>query len=134
MTRYRDGYRNGMQKYDFSLKSISRVLILLLAPFFAYTLGLFPLLWSLVFVLGYLNLGNILHLLFFSGFLVVLFFLFIVIETFIPGLFIRLLRIRVAEGTYGISILDWNFFKYSLFYALYRLSLKLSNVLPLRLL
>jgi len=120
-----------MQKYDFSLKSISRVLVLLLVPFIAYTLGLFPLLWSVVFVLGYLTLGNILHLLFFSGFLVILFFLFIVIETFIPGLFIRLLRLRIAEGEYDISILDWNFFKYSLFFALYRPSLKLTNILPL---
>ncbi len=131
MARYRDGYRGGNQKYDFSAKSISRAMVLLLLPFLAYTLGLFPLLWSVVFILGYLNLGSILHLLFFSGFLVVLFFLFIVLETFIPGLFIRLLRLRVSEGDYDISILDWNFFKYALFFALYRPSLKLTNILPL---
>lgn len=131
MAHYRDGHLGGMQKYDFSLKSISRGLILFLTPLLAYTLGLFPLLWSLIRVLGYLNLGNILHVLLFSGFLVILFFLFIVIETFLPGLFIRLLRLRVDEGVYDVSILDWNFFKYTLFFALYRPSLKLINVLPL---
>jgi acetyltransferase-like isoleucine patch superfamily enzyme len=131
MAHYRDGYQGGEQKYDFSLKSISRGLILFLIPLLAYTLGLFPLLWSLLLVLGYLNLGNILHILLFSGFLVILFFLFIIIETFLPGLFIRLLRLRVDEGVYEISILDWNFFKYTLFFALYRPSLKLIGILPL---
>jgi acetyltransferase-like isoleucine patch superfamily enzyme len=131
MARYRDGYQGGVQKYDFSLKSISRGLVLFLIPLLAYTLGLFPLLWSFFFILGHLNLGNILHVLIFSGFFVVLFFLFIILETFIPGLFIRLLRLRVDEGTYEISILDWNFFKYTLFFALYRPSLKLISVLPL---
>jgi len=131
MGQSQDGYQGGIQKYDFSLKSISRGVVLVLVPFIAYTLGLFPLLWSIVFVLRYLTLGNILHLLFFSGFLVVVSFLFIVTETFIPGLFIRLLRLRVAEGAYDISILDWNFFKYSLFFTLYRPSLKLITALPL---
>jgi acetyltransferase-like isoleucine patch superfamily enzyme len=131
MAQYRDGYQKGMQKYDFSLKSISRGLVLLFTPIIAYTLGLFPLLWSFVFVLGYLNLGNVLHVFIFSGFLVVLFFLFIIIETFIPGLFIRLLRLRVDEGVYDFSILDWNFFKYTLYFVLYRPSLKLIGILPL---
>jgi acetyltransferase-like isoleucine patch superfamily enzyme len=131
MTHYRDGYQGGPQKYDFSLKSISRGLVLFLIPLLAYTLGLFPLLWSLFVVFGYLNSGTILHIFIFSGFLVVLFFLFIVLETFIPGLFIRLLRLRVDEGVYDISILDWNFFKYTLYFALYRPSLKLIGVLPL---
>jgi acetyltransferase-like isoleucine patch superfamily enzyme len=131
MAHYRDGHQGGLQKYDFSLKSLSRGLILFLTPLLAYTLGLFPILWSLIWVLGYLNLGNILHVLLFSGFLVILFFLFIIIETFVPGLFIRLLRLRVDEGVYDVSILDWNFFKYTLFFVLYRPSLKLINVLPL---
>jgi acetyltransferase-like isoleucine patch superfamily enzyme len=131
MARYRDGYRGGMQKYDFSLKSLSRGLALLLLPLLAYTIGLFPLLWLFLFVLGHLDLGNLLHLLLFSGFIVILFFLLIIIETFLPGLFIRLLRIRVDEGEYDITILDWNFFKYTLFFVLYRPSLKLISILPL---
>jgi acetyltransferase-like isoleucine patch superfamily enzyme len=131
MIQYRDGFQGGVQKYDFSIKSISRGLILLLMPIFAYTIGLFPLILSFLTVLEYLNLSNILHLFIFSGFLVVLFFLFIIIETFIPGLFIRLLRLRVDEGVYDISIRDWNFFKYSLYFTLYRPSLKLIGIFPL---
>jgi acetyltransferase-like isoleucine patch superfamily enzyme len=131
MARYRDGFQGGRPKYDFSLKSLSRGLALLLTPMVAYTIGLVPLVWSFLFVLRLLNLGNIVHVVFFSGFLVVWFFLFIVVETFIPGLFIRLLRIRVAEGVYDITILDWNFFKHTLFFVLYRPSLKLIGLMPL---
>ncbi len=131
MAQYRDGYKGGIQKYDFSLRSIIRGLCLLVVPIIAYTIGLFPLLWTFLLVLGYINPNNIIHVFFFSGFLVILFFLFIIIETFIPGLFIRFLRLKVDEGEYDISILDWNFFKYSLYFMLYRPSLKLIGVLPL---
>jgi len=131
MARYRDGYKGGIQKYDFSLKSISRGLLLLLVPIIAYTIGLFPLLWSLLFVLNFLNLASILHVFVFSGFLVVFFFLFVIFETFIPGFFIKILCLKVDEGVYDISILDWNFFKYSLYFVLYRPSYKLIGVFPL---
>ncbi len=131
MTRYCDGFQGGVQKYDFSMKSISRGLILFLTPIIVYTIGLFPLIWSFLFVLEYLNLGNILHIFIFSWFLVILFFLFIIFETFIPGLFIRLFRLRVDEGVYDMSIIDWNFFIYSLYFVLYRPSLKLISILPL---
>ena len=131
MTRYRDGFKGGREKYDFSLKSISRGLLLLLVPIFAYTIGLFPLVWLFMLVIQYLNLSLVLHIFIFSGFLVILFFLFIILETFIPGLFIRIFRIKFDEGEYEISILDWNFFKYSLYFVLYRPSLKLISILPL---
>jgi len=131
MARYRDGYKGGIQKYDFSLKSVSRGLLLLLIPIIAYTIGLFPLIWFFLFVFNFLNLSLILHIFLFSGFLVILFFLFIIIETFIPGLFIKILRLKIDEGEYEISILDWNFFKYSLYFVLYRPSLKLIGILPL---
>jgi len=131
MAQYRDGYKGGIQKYDFSLKSVSRGILLLLVPIIAYTIGLFPLVWLFLFILSFLNLSLILHVFLFSGFLVILFFLFIIIETFIPGLFIRFLRLKIDEGEYEISILDWNFFKYSLYFVLYRPSLKLIGILPL---
>jgi acetyltransferase-like isoleucine patch superfamily enzyme len=131
MAHYRDGYKGGAQKYDFSLKSISRGLALLITPIFAYLIGLFPLVWLFLYVLKLVSLSNIIHLFFFSGFMIIWFFLFIIVETFIPGLFIRLLRLRIKEGVYEISILDWNFFKYSLYFVLYRPSLKLISILPL---
>lgn len=131
MARYRDGYKGGMQKYDFSLKSISRGLTLLLIPIIVYTLGLFPLVWSFILILRFLDFASIFHVFLFSGYVVIIFFLFIIIETFIPGLFIRILRLKIDEGEYEISILDWNFFKYSLYFVLYRPSLKLIGILPL---
>lgn len=131
MTQYRDGYKGGIQKYDFSLTSISRGFLLLFIPIIAYTIGLFPLVLSLIYVLKLLNLTNILHIFLFSGFLVILFFLVIILETFIPGLFIRVSKLKVDEGEHEISILDWNFFKYALYFALYRPSLKLIGILPL---
>lgn len=131
MAQYRDGYKGGIQKYDFSFTSISRGLMLLFIPIIAYTIGLFPLVLSLVYVLRFINLTNILHIFLFSGFLVILFFLFIIIETFIPGLFIKISKLKVDEGEHEVSILDWNFFKYTLYFALYRPSLKLIGILPL---
>jgi len=131
MAQYRDGYKGGIQKYDFSFTSISRGLMLLFIPIIAYTIGLFPLVLSLVYVLRIINLTNILHVFLFSGFLVILFFLFIIIETFIPGLFIKISKLKVDEGEHEVSILDWNFFKYTLYFALYRPSLKLIGILPL---
>ncbi|OYT28540.1 hypothetical protein B6U98_04585 [Thermoplasmatales archaeon ex4572_165] len=131
MAQYRDGYKGGIQKYDFSFTSISRGLMLLFIPIIAYTIGLFPLVLSLVYVLRIINLTNIIHIFLFSGFLVILFFLFIIIETFIPGLFIKISKLKVDEGEHEVSILDWNFFKYTLYFALYRPSLKLIGILPL---
>ncbi len=131
MARYRDGYKGGKEKYDFSLKSISRGLLLLFIPFSAYALGLFPIVLSLVYVTLLLDFTSLLHILFFTVVLVIEFFLFIVLETFIPGLFIRISHLRVDEGEHDISIKDWNFFKYSLYFFLYRPSLKLIGILPL---
>jgi len=131
MARYRDGYKGGAEKYDFSLTSISRACALLFIPIIAYTLALFPLILLLVTILQLINVTNIIHLFLFSGFLVIFFFLFIILETFIPGLFIKLMRLRVDEGVHDITIKNWNFFKYTLYFALYRPSLKLIGVLPL---
>jgi acetyltransferase-like isoleucine patch superfamily enzyme len=131
MTRYRDGYKGGKQKYDFSLRSILRISSLLIIPIITYTIGLFPLIYMFLYVVDFVSLSNIIHLFLFTNFLVILFFLFIIFETFIPGLVIRIFRIKADEGKHELSILDWNFYKYSLFFALYRPSLKIIGVFPL---
>jgi acetyltransferase-like isoleucine patch superfamily enzyme len=41
------------------------------------------------------------------------------------------MRLKVDEGVHEISIKDWNFFKYILFFVLYRPSLKVISILPL---
>lgn len=131
MTRYRDGYKGGVEKYDFSPTSILRGISLLFIPFIAYTLGLLPITFSLIYLIKFINFSTILGIILFTVLLVIEFFLFIILETFIPGLIIRLTHLKVDEGVHDISIKDWNFYKYSLFFMLYRPSLKLIGILPL---
>jgi acetyltransferase-like isoleucine patch superfamily enzyme len=55
----------------------------------------------------------------------------IIFETFIPGLFIRIFRIRVKEGEYALTIREKAFFLHLLFFILYRPSLHLIGIIPL---
>jgi hypothetical protein len=52
-------------------------------------------------------------------------------ETFIPGLFIRIFRIRVEEGEHDLSLTDKGFSRHLLFFTLYRPSLSLVGIIPL---
>jgi acetyltransferase-like isoleucine patch superfamily enzyme len=131
MTRYRDGYKGGIDKYDFSVISIIRGLSLLFIPFIAYSLGLLPITFSLIISIRFIDFSSLFGIIIFTLLLVFEFFLFIIFETFIPGLFIRIFRLKVDEGEHDISIKDRNFYKYSLFFMLYRPSLKLIGILPL---
>lgn len=131
MTKYRDGYRGGVDKYDLTLTSILRGFSLVFIPFIAYVIGLFPITFSIIYVIQFIDVFTLAGILIFTIILVIEFLLFIILETFIPGLFIRLFRLKVGEGEHDLSIKDWNFYKYSLFFMLYRPSLKLIGILPL---
>ena len=131
MAKYRDGFKDGIDKYDFSLKSISRVFILIFLPILAYSISLFPIILLTILIINLINIFNVFHVLIFSFFIVIELFLLIILLTFIPGFFIKIFRIKVDEGEYELSIKDWNFFKFILFYALYRPSLKVIGILPL---
>jgi len=99
MARYRDGYKGGKEKYDFS---IIRGISLLIIPIIAYTIGLFPIVLSLLYIIRFIDFSSILGIFIFTLILVIEFFLFIIFETFIPGLFIRLSHLKVDEGAYDI--------------------------------
>jgi len=131
MMFYRNGYRGGMEKYDFSLLSIWRGFLLVALPIAAWTIASFPVVYSLIYIIKSLNLSDPLHALLLTFLLVIEFLLFIILGTFIPGIFIRLMNLKVEEGEHEISIKDKNFFKYILFFVLYRPSLKLVGILPL---
>lgn len=131
MTRYRDGYKGGVEKYDFSLTSIIRGISLLFIPITAYIIGLLPITFSLIYFIRIINFSKAGGIVLFTIILVIEFFLFIILETFIPALYIRLVRLSVDEGVHDISIKNWNFYKYSLYFTLYRPSLKLIGILPL---
>lgn len=131
MSKYREGYRGGTEKYDFSLKSISRGLIILFTPIIAYSFSIFPIIYSLLYIIKILDLSNILHIFILSSILVVEFLFLIIFLTFIPAIFIKIMKLKVDEGIHDISIKDWNFFKYILYFVLYRPSLKVVGILPL---
>jgi len=120
-----DGYRGGMKKYDFSLTSIGRAFILVFLPITAYSLGLVPSLLSFFYLLPFFSFSNPVHIIFFSFFLVAEFFLFMIFETLVPGLFLKIFRIRCEEGMFDVSIKDKTFFKLGLHNLLYRSPLKL---------
>ena len=131
MVKYREGYHGGIEKYDFSFLSIARGFTLLVTPIIVFTLSIFPVVYTILFVIKILNFAIILHVLFFSLFLVVELFFFIILGVFIPGLIIRMLNLKVDEGVHDVSLKDKNFFKYLLYYVLYRPALKIISILPL---
>ena len=105
--------------------------MLIFLPICAYVLGLLPVIFFFVYVTRYLPFSEVVYYVLLTVVLVVCFLLFIIFETFVPGLFIRLFRIRVSEGEYNLSLQDKGFFNHMLYFTLYRPSLSLVGVIPL---
>ena len=119
------------EKYDFSLTSIGRAFVVIAAPVVALTLGALPSIISLVYVIRLLDFTLLAHVVVFGMVLVLEVLLLIVMETLVPAVFIRVIRLRVAPGEHDISIRDREFFRYLLFFVLYRPALRIVSVLPL---
>ena len=131
----RKGYRGGMEKYDFSFLSISRMFILFFLPFVAYSLGFLPPFIIFLLIFPLFDFGNVLHILIFPFFVTLEFLFFIVCESIVPGLFIKIFGIKCEEGVHELSIKDKNFFMLALHALLYRPPLMLLGIfklLPLR--
>jgi serine acetyltransferase len=105
--------------------------VLFLLPIFAYTLGLLPVIFFYVEVTRHIPFSGILYYVLLAVVLVFCFLVFIFFETFVPGLCIRLFRIRVEEGSYDLTLKDKGFFHHLLYFTLYRPSLSLVGVIPL---
>ena len=114
-----------------SPRIIGRALLLFLLPITAYTLGLFPIILFYQYSVLYIPFTGMFYSLSIAVILVFCFLFFIVFETFIPGIFIRLFRIKVEEGEYSLSIKDKGFYHHLLFFTLYRPSLFLVGIIPL---
>ena len=119
--------------YDFSLTSLIRGMVLICLPLLAYILGLIPVIIGFFYVhnKAILLFQGILWYLLLSILLVIAFFMLIIIESFIPALFIRIFRIKMKPGEHQLNIKDNYFFLHMLFFALYRPSLKIISFLPL---
>lgn len=125
------GFRGGKAVWDFSLISIYRSIKLLFIPFIAYSIGLFPNVISIYYIFKYLNFSKPLNLFLLPFILIIEFVIFIIFESMIPALFIKILKIHVEEGVHEISIKDKNFYRYSLYFILYRPALKILTFLPM---
>jgi acetyltransferase-like isoleucine patch superfamily enzyme len=120
-----------IDKGGFSFRSIGRGLLLFIMPITAYIIGLLPILIIYVKISSMILLSGIISYLLFTILIVFCFLFFIIFETFIPGLFIKIFRIKVKEGEYDLSIKDKGFFNHLLFFTLYRPSLHLIGIIPL---
>lgn len=120
-----------VQTGGFSPRSIGRGAVLFLLPVSAYTLGLLPVIFFYVFGTRSIPFSGILYYVPLAVLLVFCFLFFILFETFVPGLFIRVFRIRVEEGVYDLSMKDKGFYRHLLFFTLYRPSLSLVGIIPL---
>lgn len=129
------GDPDDMRPYDLSPRSIGRFFLLFFLPFTAYSLSLLPPVASFVYVWPLLNVGQPLHVMLLPFILTAEFMIFILFVSLVPGLYLKLLKIRVEEGEHHLSIKDKNFFNFSLHVLLYRPPLHLLNLfklLPLR--
>jgi len=115
----------------FTPRSIGRGAVLFLLPVTAYVLGLLPVIFFYVYATRFIPFSGVVYYVLLAVVLVFCFLLFVIFETFIPGLFIRLFRIRVKEGAYDLSLKDSGFFRHLLFFILYRPSLSLVGIIPL---
>lgn len=116
---------------DFSIKSISRGITLIITPLIIYTVSLFTIIYTIFFVLKKLNLNLVTHIIFFTIILLIGFLSFIIIETFLTALVIKFFRIKVKPGEHELTIKNKEFFKHLLFFTLYRPALKLIGIIPL---
>jgi hypothetical protein len=124
-----DGF--SVQSGGVSARSVGRGAVLFLLPVSAYIIGLLPVLYLYVFLTRLIPVSGLLYFVFLGIVLVFCFIFFILFEVFVPGLYIRLLNLRVDEGEYELSIANDGFFHHLLFFALYRPSLSLVGVFPL---
>lgn len=126
-----DGSDIRFETYDFSLTSIGRAFLLVATPVLALTLGALPTMISLAYVIQLLDFGSLVHLVAFTFILVLEALLLIVMESLVPALLIRAMRLQVATGEHEVSIRDGQFFRHLLFFVLYRSALRIVSLLPL---
>lgn len=119
------------EKYDLSATSIGRGILLVAAPIAALTMGALPTTISLVMIIQVLDFAQVAQVIAFTCVLVLETLLLIVMEAFILALLIRVAGIRVEEGEHEVSIKDDQFFRYLLFFVLYRPALRIIGLLPL---
>jgi len=110
---------------------MSKILLILLLPFviIIFSIGALPTIYSLFFILSFVNLANYFHVLFLPLLLIIESLILIISEALISGVVIRVFRIRVEEGEYEIRERYAKLLKMTLFHLLYRIPFKLIDFL-----
>lgn len=123
-------YTGEEKKFDLSLMSIIRLVLIFLIPILAYSLAFFPLVILFYFSLKYLSV-SIFHLLIFSFILVISYLLLVFSTIFSTAFFINVLNLKYEEGEYRKTLKEKMVFKYTLYFALYYPTYKLLNIFVL---
>jgi acetyltransferase-like isoleucine patch superfamily enzyme len=126
------GYRGGLPKIDWTFRSIYRSMLIILVPYTALSIGLLPPLFLFLLAVRELDLSSPLHVVLLAFILVFLFILLIFTETLVPGLMIKLFRLKNKQGSYEVSIRDDSFFRFVLLNVIFQWPLKLFT--PFRIL
>ncbi len=108
-----------VKKIDFSLKSISRLSVLIIVTLLCYSCAFFIPILFLYKVIQYLNFSYFSHLFIFSISIGISYLILVFSMIISSAFFIRLFRVRYKEGDYVSTIKDKISFKFILSYALY---------------
>lgn len=124
-------YEGEEKKFDLSLVSIIRLILIFCVPIIAFSIAIFFPALFLYFILKIIDLGNVFHLFIFAIAIVLSYLILIFSSIFSTALFINGLRLKYEEGKYGKSLKDKTAFKYTLYFALYYPTYKLINIFVL---
>ena len=125
-------YTGEKEKYDRSSHSIIRMMLLVITPIIVFSLSALPSVSLIsIYVLFVTPLiGNIYLSIFFLPFILFISLIILILSTtFITGMIIKVFHITYKEGRYGKSVKDKNSFKFSLYYILYRPTVKLISII-----
>lgn len=122
-------YREKQKTRSLSLIRIGRTLLIFVVPILVFYISILPIIFSLFLILPFINFVNPLHILFLPLLVILEVLLFIISEVLISGMVIRIFRIKYNEGEYDLTLKEKNTFKFTLFYSLYHIPIKLLNAL-----
>ncbi|MCD6404023.1 MAG: hypothetical protein J7L59_02470 [Nanoarchaeota archaeon] len=99
--------------------SLWKLLALFLLFIFTYSLGLIPLVFYIKFILSFLDLNDLIHLLSLPFLMVLGFVIFALGEILSTSGMIWLLRLKYGEGVYELSLDDPRMFKWLAYQTIY---------------
>lgn len=119
---------SGEEKKIGGLIGALRTILLFVITISAYALGAFPSLFLAYELLKILDMGNPLHLLALSFFIIIGYLVLLFSLIFSTALFINAFNLKYSEGTYRKTLDDKMAFKYTAYFALYYPTYKLLNL------